>query len=38
MFKELTDELFDLTASAKGDMAAYFAATIDCCSCCCCCR
>ncbi len=33
MFKELTQELLDLTGSAKGFRNATYALTIECCSC-----
>jgi hypothetical protein len=36
MFHELTAELLDLTARARGELSSYFAAAIDCCSCSCC--
>ena len=36
MFQELTRELLDLTAEAKGEAPSLFAMVIDCCSSCCC--
>jgi hypothetical protein len=36
MFKELTGELLDLTATTRGEVAGHFAAVIDCCCCSCC--
>ncbi|GEM_PF-4866618 len=36
MFRELTRELLDLTATARGDERSRFAMVVDCCSCCCC--
>ncbi len=36
MFKELTAELLDLTATVRGEAGEHFAASVDCCSCCCC--
>jgi hypothetical protein len=36
MFKELTRDLLDLTATTKGGLGSYFALLQDCCSCCCC--
>lgn len=36
MFESLTEELLELTATAKGAGAAYFADTLSCCCCCCC--
>lgn len=36
MFKELTRELLDLTATVKGAEISRFAMVVDCCSCCCC--
>ena len=32
MFKELTNELLDLTASVRGEKASHFAMVLDCCS------
>jgi hypothetical protein len=32
VFKELTNELLDLTATARGEAASHFAMVIDCCS------
>jgi hypothetical protein len=32
MFKELTNELLDLTATVRGETASHFAMVIDCCS------
>jgi len=36
MFERLTNELLDLSAQVRGDRAASFAVTFDCCSCSCC--
>jgi hypothetical protein len=36
MFTELTSELLDLTATARGRSRELYAAVIDCCCCCCC--
>ena len=36
MFKELTEELLDLTVREKGYRSALYALNVDCCSCSCC--
>jgi hypothetical protein len=36
MFKELTRDLLDLKAEAKGETGSLFAMVIDCCCCSCC--
>jgi len=36
MFTELTRDLLDLKATAKGEHGALFAAVVDCCCCCSC--
>jgi hypothetical protein len=37
MFKRLTDDLLELTATDHGVGRALFALNVDCCSCSCCC-
>jgi hypothetical protein len=36
MFNALTDELLDLTATARGEAASHFAMVLSCCSSSCC--
>ena len=33
VFKELTNELLDLTATVRGESPSHFAMVVDCCSC-----